>query len=117
MNNKIRGNQGENIASHYLEKKGYKIVARNYWLKFGEIDIIAIDKEYLVFVEVKTRINDKYGMPIESIIKTKQKTIRKVGEYFWLTQGYYDKQPRFDVVEVIEYKLTQYAIKHTENAF
>jgi len=117
MNNKERGNHGENIAVKFLKNIGYEIIARNYWLKFGEIDIIAIDNEYVVFVEVKTRVNDNYGMPIEAVGLIKQKTIRKVGEYFWLTQGYKEKQPRFDIIEVLEYENIKYAVRHNKNAF
>jgi len=72
MSNMEIGKYGENLAKEYLIKKGYKIVEMNYkYSRYGEIDIIALDKNELCFVEVKTRRNNKFGTPMEAITKEK----------------------------------------------
>ncbi len=78
LNNILKGKQGENIAEQYLKKLGYKIIERNWhYSKNAEIDIIAEDKDCLVFVEVKTRTTLEYGHPFEAITKTKIEKIHK----------------------------------------
>ena len=67
MSNLSTGNYGEDLACKYLRKIGYDILERNYRIRGGEIDIIARDKEFLVFVEVKTRFTHEYGLPVESV--------------------------------------------------
>lgn len=67
MNNIQIGNIGEEAAADYLCKEGYVILERNYRRSIGEIDIIANNKETLVFVEVKTRSNTRYGFPAEAV--------------------------------------------------
>lgn len=77
LNNKEKGNIGEEIAAKYLEKEGYKILERNFhYSKNAEIDIIALDKTTLVFVEVKTRTNLNSGHPFEAIDQNKLKKIQ-----------------------------------------
>ena len=68
------GNTGEDIATEYLEKQGYIILERNFYCKQGEIDIIAKDKNEVVFVEVKSRSDVGYGLPSEAV--TKQKIVQ-----------------------------------------
>ncbi len=95
------GDRGEAEAERALKKDGYKIVERNYRSRFGEIDIIAIHKDTLVFVEVKTRSNKAYGTPGEAVDKRKQgKIIKSSMEY--LTQVWKGEEPhsRYDVVTV-----------------
>ena len=71
------GKIGEDIATKYLEQIGYEIIQRNFECKIGEIDIIAKDKNEIVFVEVKTRKNNTFGTPFEAITKTKYENIKK----------------------------------------
>jgi putative endonuclease len=66
------GRAGELKAAEFLKKAGYKIIKKNYRTPFGEIDIIALDGETLVFVEVKTRSSDDYGAPSEAVNQKKQ---------------------------------------------
>ena len=73
--NKCIGNFGEDEAIRYLIKNKYKIIERNYSCKLGEIDIIAKDKDVLVFIEVKTRTNDKYGSPSLAVNYYKKRKI------------------------------------------
>ena len=70
------GKKGETVAVRYLKKQGYRIVEQNYRSKVGEIDIIARDKQSLVFVEVKTRTNEKFGLPETSITQEKLEKIQ-----------------------------------------
>ncbi|MCK5848678.1 MAG: YraN family protein [Caldisericia bacterium] len=71
------GNRGEQIASEWLKRKGFTIISRNYFCKYGEIDIIA-EKNYVIhFIEVKTRTNEVYGNPIDSCTPKKIQKIKK----------------------------------------
>ena len=69
--NKKTGNKGEDLATEYLEKKGYKIIERNFRTRFGELDIVCWDAQILVFVEVKTKIGHDFGEPEEMFNKNK----------------------------------------------
>lgn len=77
MNNRELGNKGEDLACEYLIKNGYEILERNkHFSKLCEIDIIAKYKNKIVFVEVKTRKTDAFGMPMEAITRTKYNNIK-----------------------------------------
>lgn len=96
------GRKGEQIAEKFLGEKGFKILERNFHCRFGEIDLIAKDKDTLVFIEVKSRSSVKFGLPEEAVTTWKVKTIAKVGEYYrFLHQGLPEAE-RIDVV-VIEF--------------
>ncbi len=101
VHKKVLGKKGEKLATDYLKKQGYKILKRNYKTPFGEADIIAQDKDEIVFVEVKTRIGDRYGTPREAVTKTKQQRYYKIAECYWLKTGE-EPNARFDVIEVYE---------------
>jgi putative endonuclease len=81
------GKRGEEYAEKLLLKNGYRIVTRNFKIKFGEIDIIAVKDNTLVFVEVKTRRSSKFGLPVEAITPQKVAKIKKVGEVFVKCNG------------------------------
>ena len=98
--NKIFGSAGEDAAAAYLKKKKYKILERNYKNTYGEIDIIAKFKKDIIFVEVKTRKSDKYGKPYEAVNYYKQKRMIAAAKSYLYTNNLYDKNVRFDVVEV-----------------
>ncbi len=113
------GANGEKIAAKHLKKQGYKIVAKNFRSSHGEIDIIAKDKDFLVFVEVKSRKNceenfKNYGLPAEAVNKTKQQHIIFTAQIF-LQRHPTDKALRFDVIEV--YLGDEIKINHIEDAF
>lgn len=96
------GKWGENLACKYLEENKYKIIERNFLCRQGEIDIIAKDiiKKELVFIEVKTRSNLKYGNPIESVNTQKQKHIKRVAKYYIYKNHINRIAVRIDVIEV-----------------
>ena len=94
------GKIGEDIAVRYLEKIGYKILDRNFECKQGEIDIIALDKEEIVFVEVKTRASALYGLPKEAVNIIKKKHIYKSAEFYTYLHNLEDSPIRIDVIEI-----------------
>ena len=95
------GAQGEEIAARFLQGQGYRIIGRNFrFRRKGEIDIVAIEGEYLVFCEVKMRTNDKYGLPEYAVTPLKQETIRRVAAAYLATHGIRDRPCRFDVVTI-----------------
>ena len=99
MNNKKLGDAGEDLACRYLQKQGYEILERNkHYSRFCEIDIIAKHKNTVVFVEVKTRKSDVFGVPAEAITKTKFENIKK-GVYFYLEENKV-KDFRIDVIAI-----------------
>ncbi len=112
MNNYQKGKRGELLARLYLIAKGFKIVEANYSRRSGEIDIIAKDKEYLVFVEVKYRKNTGAGLPREAVDLHKQRQIRNTALCYIAEKGIYDTPMRFDVVDILGTKVT-----HIKNAF
>jgi len=113
MNNISVGKKGEELAQEFLKKQGYKILETNkHFSKFCEIDIIAEDKNTLVFCEVKTRKTDICGSPLEAITKSKYQNIKK-GVFFYLQENPKYKKFRIDAVSIIlEPKLE---IKHLKN--
>jgi len=93
------GQKGEGLAVGFLKKKGYKIITQNYKTHIGEIDIIALDGETLVFVEVKTRESTEYGQPFEAVNIRKRKKIKDVALLY--LKRLKDIPPcRFDVVSI-----------------
>ena len=105
------GKFGEDEAVKYLEQKGYKISGRNFSCKRGEIDIIALDKNEIVFIEIKARISLKYGLPSEAVTKNKLKHIYKTAEYYLYTRNLLNENTRIDVIEVY-IKNNQVIINH-----
>jgi putative endonuclease len=95
------GKAGEEEAARLLKDNGYKILARNYKSKFGEIDIIAKDKDTFCFIEVKTRQTDRFGMPQEAVLKSKQRKISRVAVNFLKVNNLLNERARFDVVSVV----------------
>ncbi len=95
------GERGEKFAARYLRRHGYKILVRRFKSRAGEIDIVCRQKDWLVFVEVKTRKSDQYGAPSEAVTREKQKHMSKVAlEYLRLLDNP-QIHWRFDIVEVI----------------
>lgn len=111
--NKQTGQKGEILAKEYLEKQGYKILETNKrFSKLCEIDIIALDKKTLVFVEVKTRSSNFCGVPEEAITKTKYNNI-KTGLFTYLQENPQYKGFRIDVISII--LKPKLEIKHLKN--
>jgi len=104
------GKKGEEIALHFLKKKGYTIVETNFRKNYGEVDIIAIDQgkggkgksevNTLVFIEVKTRTSDQFGDPVESITPWKIKSLKKTGQLYKMYHPKFPDSLRIDAVLV-----------------
>ncbi len=114
--NKITGNIGEDMACKYLEKDGYIILERNFISNRGEVDIIALEKKQIVFIEVKTRTQIKCGNPCESVDFKKKKQIYKVAEYYLYSHHLLNSQVRFDVVEIYLYGSDSAKVNHIKDA-
>ncbi len=115
MDNIRLGRLGEDLASRYLEKNNYTIVKRNYRTDYGEIDIIAKNRDFLVFIEVKTRRNKTYGEAAEAVNFKKQNKILNTS-LIYLSETSEELQVRYDVIEV--YIIGKKPIiNHFENAF
>ena len=115
------GNAGENAAAKYLRKHGYRILKRNYEALGAEIDIIARNREYYVFVEVKTRTlghqSPKEPRPASSVTPENQRKIISVAKWF-LGSVPKNRRLRFDIIEVyLDEKREVQRIMHLENAF
>ena len=111
----LTGSAGQATAARYLKRHGYTIVGQNYACRFGEVDIIARDSRYIVFVEVKTRKSEAFAAAREYVTVAKQARVQKAA-MLWLQSNETELQPRFDVIEVIGQGLAQ-KINHIENAF
>lgn len=114
--NKEIGNLGENIATHYLKQKGYIILDRNFESRQGEIDIIALDKKEIVFIEVKTRTSNKFGTPSEAVNKIKQKHMLQTIKYYLYIRNLSEEFIRIDIIEVY-IKDNEYKVNHIKQAF
>ncbi len=95
------GATGEELASTFLKKQGYKIVEKNFRTKLGEIDIIALDRGTVSFVEVKTRKSTTFGYPQEAVSLRKQKKISQVASIYLNQKNLNAEKARFDVVAIL----------------
>ncbi len=95
------GKKGEEIALRFLKKKGYRLIQTNYVCKLGEMDIIAKEKDTLVFVEVKARRSMEFGLPQLAVNAFKQRQLSKVALHFMKEKGIEDVKARFDVVAIL----------------
>lgn len=101
MNKRCFGSIGEKIAIDYLIKNGFTIIDKNYRSgRFGEIDIIAAENEYICFIEVKTRTSNLFGAPIEAVGYEKRKKIKALAWIYIKHKNLGEKNMRFDIVEV-----------------
>jgi len=99
--NKNLGIKGEKLAAELVESEGYKLIMANYICRLGEIDLIARDNDTLVFIEVRTRKSDKFGLPQETVNLKKQKKIRQVAQYYLKYNNLSGVKCRFDVVGIV----------------
>ncbi len=111
------GKIGEEIVAVYLKKIGYTILIKNYRCKLGEIDIIARDGTFLVFIEVKTRSGLGYGFPAAAVDARKQRQISRAAQCYLAEQRLFDSPARFDVISVLPGDGTRPRIDHINNAF
>ena len=111
------GQQGETLACQYLARQGYRLIARNYRTRLGEIDIIAEERGTLVFVEVKTRRGHQCGHPFEAVTPAKCRQISKVALQYLAETGREGHSARFDVVAISFAGEAEAVIELVKNAF
>jgi len=109
------GKAGELAAADFLKQNGYSIRAQNWKTKFGEIDIIAENKDWLVIAEVKTRSSMVFGKPQEAVDFRKQRTLVNMAD-FYIRQFKIDKETRFDILSVL-IDGDNATVTHLSNAF
>lgn len=114
MYDKNKGFEYEKIAEKYLLENGFIITYKNFFCRFGEIDVIAEKNGVIHFIEVKGRLNTKYGYPREAVTAYKQKRIISAAKYYLMQKGNDDIFCQFDVVEIIQ---EENRINIVENAF
>lgn len=115
--NKSLGAKGEEAAARFLEHRGYEILERNWKCDAGEVDIIAKDDDWLVFVEVKTRRNTDQGFPNEAVTERKRERFEKIAIAYLAERDYVDLPVRFDIVSLVVIGKDKAMIRHHINAF
>lgn len=116
---RLLGQWGEALAAEELRRRGWRILAHGYRCRFGEIDLIAVNREYIAFVEVKLRKSAAYGAARDFVSRKKQERLRVTAQLY-LSQNPTELQPRFDVAEIYTpqgMETGQPTIEILENAF
>ena len=115
---KSLGQRGEAAAARYLKRHGYRILARGDRLRPGELDLVALDRRTIVFVEVKTRRSQDAGHPSEAVDPPKQRRLTRLAVTFLKRHGLLEHTARFDVIAVTWPEgRRRPAIEHIQNAF
>ena len=113
------GLEGEKRVAHFLRQRGFNVIKRNYQCRYGEIDIIAENDEYILFVEVKTRKENALISGVDAVDAKKQSKITLTAQDY-IVKTNCQKQPRFDVAEVTVKEKAEgfgFSLKYIENAF
>ncbi|MDE0428026.1 MAG: YraN family protein [Candidatus Poribacteria bacterium] len=109
---------GEALAVAHFKARGCKILAQNYRVGRGEIDLIVKDRQFIVFVEVKTRRSLKFGLPQEAVTRQKQKQISKIALGYLQAKNLWDAPCRFDVIGIhLSYQSELLNLEHIKSAF
>src|SRR5580658_7925192 len=106
------GQHGEQLAAEYLQRAGFRILARNWRCAEGEIDIVAADRRALVAVEVKTRSGTGFGTPLEAVTPKKRNRLRRLAVQWVVAHGVLFDEVRVDVVEVLKDERGGYSLDH-----
>ncbi|MEO0097279.1 MAG: YraN family protein [candidate division WOR-3 bacterium] len=112
---KLNGKESENFALNYLAKEGYKILEKNYYRKFGEIDIIAEKDNEIIFFEVRSKRKNIFS-PLLTINQRKIEKLKMVALNYLSEKGFFDKQIRFDIIGLTKNN-KGFQIEHIKNAF
>ena len=113
------GRWGERLVAEELHARGWRIAATNYRCRYGELDVVAENGRYIVFVEVKLRKSGRFGLPMEAVTVAKQQKLRAAAQQYLLEYPA-ELQPRFDVAQVFAPQGMQTRhprIEYVENAF
>ena len=93
----LLGTEGERVAEKYLRRQRYAILQRNYRCRAGEVDLVALDGDTVVFVEVKTRTQPGFGSPLEAVDPRKQLQVQRAAQYYLTENRLQERNARFDV--------------------
>lgn len=116
--NQLFGDAGEKAAVRYLKQQGFRIVTRNYENRAGEIDVIAIEGQTLVFIEVKTRRSERTGHPLEAVDASKQQQILRAAQVYLKERDLLRQTVRYDVIGLVwPEDQKQPEIHHVRSAF
>lgn len=97
----VHGQKAEALARKHLEAKGYQFIAQNFSCKLGEIDLIMLDNQQLVFVEVKARHSNRYGYPEEFVTPSKLRKILRTAQLFMQTHTEFPQSGRIDIISIL----------------
>ncbi|MDL1957853.1 MAG: YraN family protein [Deltaproteobacteria bacterium] len=111
------GKKAEGLAEAFFIEKGYHVLERNYRVRCGEIDLILEDRLRVIFVEVKSRVSAKYGLPQEAITYHKKRQIIRVAKWYLQEKGCLDREIRFDVLAIRFHGIGKPTIEHIPWAF
>ncbi|OGG30271.1 hypothetical protein A2973_03180 [Candidatus Gottesmanbacteria bacterium RIFCSPLOWO2_01_FULL_49_10] len=100
LRKKLLGKKGEDLACEFLTKHRYQIIARNFKARYGELDIIAVKDDTLVFVEVKTRIGRVFGLPEEAVTTRKLAEVKQTAAYYKLLHPELPESMQIDVIAI-----------------
>lgn len=112
----LTGIQGESAAQNYLHGYGYQLLHKNWRHKHLEVDLVMRDGNTLVFVEVKTRTDGRFGLPYESVNWQKQRKLSQAATIY-IKQNHYEGEIRFDIISIFVNKDQQFNIRHIKDAF
>ncbi len=116
MNNRALGKEGEDAAERHIKKEGMRVLARNFLIRGGEIDIIAEEGDTLVFLEVKTRRSRSFGTGAEAVDGKKKRALLRTAEAFAAGEGFLNRPMRFDVADIYVDENGKYHINYIKNA-
>lgn len=116
MSTQSSGAYGERLARQYLEAKGYRFIAANWWCKAGEIDLVMQDSAVLVFVEVRLRQPTTFGAGLETVAQEKQRKLIRAAKLYQQKASYWG-DARFDVVSIIHHPDKEPEVSHIDWAF
>ena len=111
------GRLGERLGARFLRRRGYRMVARNYACPAGEIDLIALDRDSIVFVEVKARRDDAVAEPEDAVNFHKRRRLTATAKYYLLQTGAQERPCRFDVISVVLRDGCRPEVEHFIDAF
>ncbi len=115
--NQDTGKLGEKIAERFLASRDFSILDRNYATPFGEIDLVAKQNGYTVFLEVKTRVSERFGPPLSSITEIKKKHIIRNCRFYLKRHGLLEAPCRIDAIGIsLNSQLELQVLKHVKNA-
>lgn len=114
---RLFGNRGERAAVRFLKARGYRVLARQVRNRLGEIDVIAADGDWIVFVEVKTRQSDAKGRPVEAVTLDKQRQLTRAALAWLKSRQLLDRRCRFDVIAITWREPDAPVIEHYIHAF